>query len=454
MASRVVGLVLSLTLFVLATERAAAVEVAVSEPAWRFAPEGELYLDEDLRVAAEEFELSQELRPLLRREQYDIALASIQAFPPPHSPALDLLEAQLHAILSRFDAAIEVYRRVLEAAPGSIRANAGLGTLYLLTGQERPARDRLARALSLGATDVQTYGQLGYLNLKLAHPWSAISAYQSALVHEPDNPQWQQGLLTALVASGNAGSASALIDQLLGEAATNVSVWQQRARLALQQQDTDRAVASLEAALRLGDATPANRQAAAQLHLSNGNYSRAAALLEANVGAGEVEPADLIRLCRWLLARDALRQAQALADAQWRRRAGLSAVQVSALMTVRGDLAAARGDAAAATAAYRRALERDAANGQALIALAKAQRAAGALAQAAVLFQRASALESVRRNGLLGVAQVAVDRGDYEAALATLRDVRRAYPDEHGLDGQIDSLTNLVAAQRAERTAQ
>lgn len=421
--------------------------VVVPEPQLVLEPEARPMLDREAKIDPEEFELTQRLRGPLTEGRYEEALTLLEAEAPTvTSAALDLLAAQLESVLGDYDQAVSSYESAISKLPQFTRAYAGLGTLYLILEQPEKARTHLATALSLGATDVQTYAQLGYLNLKLANAWSAVSAYQQALVLEPDNRRWQRGLLTALIASGNLASADALVGEMLGTTPAQADLWQQRANLALKRGDTETAVASLEAALRLGDENAVNRMTAAQLHLEHGSFARAAELLRENIDASAFEVAHVATLVRWLSQQNQLPYVRILLDAVGDKLSNLDRREQSAYHGMRGELALAQGNGDAAIRAWRRALDLDGTNGDVLLSLADAYSDRRDYARAYLLYQRAETMPAVKRRAMVGRAQALIDQGDYQTALDVLRSASSAFPDSHDIEANIRSLARVVVA--------
>ena len=421
--------------------------VVVPEPEIPLQPAAEPLLGREARIEPEEFELTQRLRPLLDERRWQQALTLLETdAATPASAALDLLKAQLESATGDYDRAVSSYRNAIAKLPQFTRAHAGLGTLYLILDQPEQAREHLARALALGATDVQTYAQLGYLNLKLANAWSAVSAYEQALVLEPDNRRWQHGLLTALVASGNFASAGALLDEMLESMPDRMELWQQRANLALKRGDTETAVSSLEAALRLGDEEPGNRLTAAQLHLEHGNFERAADLLSRNIAASAIDVAEVAVLVSWLRHQNQLTYAERLVDAVGDRLGSLSGIGQGAYHAMRGDLASAKGETDTAVRSWRRALELDATNGDALVSLAGAYAERGDYGRALLLYERAELLPPVKKHAMVGRARALVHQGDYRAALDVLRAASSAFPGSRDIESNVQSLQRVVLA--------
>ncbi|MEM7363682.1 MAG: tetratricopeptide repeat protein [Pseudomonadota bacterium] len=427
-------------------ERLTDLSVVVAPPHYDFVVGKPLTLDRDAKLAADEFELSQTLGPLLQAGNYDAAYVAITAYKKSPSAALDLLTAQLLSMSGDYTDAIARYQSAITKSPQLMRAHAGLGTLFLVTEQFEPARDSLARAIAYGANDVQTFAQLGYLNQKLSNPWSAINAYQQALMFEPENAQWQFGLLTALVASGHFKSAEALVSEMLVREPGNITLWQQRANLAMQQNDTLRAVASLETATRLGDNNASNRLAVALLHLRLGNMSRAADLLKQNVEGATISVQEAYPIVDWLLNKNATEEAGELIESLRNHADADSSVELSLTTEMQARYAIHRGQVARATDLMADAVNLDPANVRAVLSLGRLYLDDNQLARASIMFERVSVIEGHVKPGLLGRAQVAIARQEYAGALRLVLQIQKQFPGSYELDGYVQSLTSLSTA--------
>ncbi|MEM9183609.1 MAG: tetratricopeptide repeat protein [Pseudomonadota bacterium] len=423
--------------------------VTVPEPQAIFKPLAPVVWDTEPSIPGEEIALAQELGALVRQQDYRGALALLESQETPVSAAFEMLRAQLYSTLDERGAAIEAYRAALKLAPDFTRAHAGLGTLYLIEGQYDEAQQHLADAVRLGAGDAQTFGQLGYLNIKLGNPWGAVSGYQQALLLQPKNRQWRSGLLLALTESGNESGASALIDQMLTENPSDSMLWQQRANLALRQDDPLSALASLEVSLRLGDDSAENRQVAAQLAVQAGNPKRGAALASASVLASSADVSFVSELADWLLRAGEQRYAKQILDAMEQRLSNYRPDQQSRFYYIRGRLAEQSDQPRQAIADYRRSVDRDGSNGPALLALGELSLSQGQASRAALAFQRASVLTEFRQQAMVGEAKSLIARSDYPAALRKLQDTLNEFPGAYDLNGAIQSLSNIVNTQRA-----
>ncbi|MEM9530579.1 MAG: tetratricopeptide repeat protein [Pseudomonadota bacterium] len=425
------------------------IEVQSPEPV--FKPLAPVIWQTEPPITGDEVALSQELGAAVRQGNYDQAMSTLESQEQSLSAPFELLRAQLHATAGNYPPAIAAYREALRLAPSFTRAHAGLGTLYLVDGQYENAQRHLAEAVRLGARDGQTFGQLGYLNVRLKNPWGAVAAYQQALMLQPDSDQWRAGLLLAQVESGNYTAASALLDNLLSANPEEPSLWQQRANLALRQEDPVKALTSLEISLRLGADSLANRRAAAQLAVQTGHYRRGAELLSTQIIPEPGADLDFVAsLVDWMIQQDQDGPARSVINAVQPRLSSYDPGTRSHFYFLRGRLAEKAGQDRNAAADYRRAVQQDGSNGRALLALAETQLRGGQATRAAVTFRRASAIPAFRRQAMIGEAKAMITAADYEAALRQLNAVAAEFPGAFDLDGTIQSLTSIVNATRQE----
>jgi tetratricopeptide (TPR) repeat protein len=206
----------------------------------------------------------------------------------------------------------------------------------------------------------------------------------------------------------------------------------------------------LETAIRLGDDSVANKQVAATLHLERGSLARAVALLK-SASAEDLDFQFIDQALAWLGYEDEwdyFRELVAAADA---RGATLDDLQRSSLLTRRAALQLHDGTRRAAIATLQEAVELDASNAEALMALAQAYRDERDYNRAELLFQRASAFGLYRENALISLAQLAIDQQNFERALTLLRDVVSRNPARTDLQRNVDVLENLVLAETDAR---
>jgi tetratricopeptide (TPR) repeat protein len=368
---------------------------------------------------------------------------------PTRAPSLpDFVSATILYVIGHSYFALEQYlpaetafRLALVAVPNHIRAHESLGMLYLRTERYDDAREHLARAVELGRNTAHVYAAVGYLEQTTRRYWAAVAAFQRTLALEPGNRGAQRGLLLALTETRDHTKARALVEQLLRAEPHDLDLWLYRARITLSANDRATALASLETALRLGDDSPDNRRTCITLHLESGNIARAVELLQGSPARWLAFPL-VDGALGWLADAgewDDFRELLASVD-----RTTLGGVDQSRLLTRRASLALHDGNRRAAATALQEAVTLDPSNADALLMLGQTLRAERDYGRAELLLRRAGDYPEVRANALLARADVAIDQGNYDGALALLRDVVAGYPARADARRSIDVLENLV----------
>jgi tetratricopeptide (TPR) repeat protein len=355
----------------------------------------------------------------------------------------------VYLALERYVPAEAALEAALVPLPDYLRVHESLGLLYLRTDRFEDARVHLARAAELGLNTADLYAALGYINQQAKNWWGAISAYQQALTLEHDNRNSQTALLQALNETQQHAAGLALVEQMLQDDPSDADLWLYRAHMSLNADQRGSALTSLETAIRLGDDSVANKQVCAALHLQQGSIARAVELLK-SASAEDLDFQFIDQALAWLVYEnewDYFRDLLAAAD---QRRASLTDLERSRLLTRRSSLQLHDGNRQAAIALLQEAVELDASNGDALMALAQAYKDDRDYTRAELMFQRASTFDLHRENALVSLAQLAVDQQKFERALALLRDVVSRNPARTDLQRNVDLLENLVLVQAGD----
>ena len=214
----------------------ASISISMQEPKWEFLLQNQPTLQTQAQLAAGESGFARQIQPLLATQNYSAVMKAFESRDlASDSVALKQLRGQVLLSLKRYPEAEQALQAALKSMPDLALAHRSLSMVYLLQKQYEPARKHLRRSLELGVADVQVYGQLAYINLQLGQPGSAIAGYQTALLLEPDNTQWQQGLLYALINSQAFDQAQGLLDSMLKANPQSADLWLQRGQIALRQ---------------------------------------------------------------------------------------------------------------------------------------------------------------------------------------------------------------------------
>ena len=425
-------------------------EIKVAKPEFVLPQFTGPYQEREASIAPEEYERAEKLRSLLAEGRKAEVIAELEkSYSIELSPAMLSLQAQVYFSLEMYDKAEDTYLTVLRRMPQLVRAHSDLGQLYLVREQPAKAREYFAKAVALGSHDAAVYGQLGYLNLTMHGPFSAISSYQQAAALEPDNMQWQQGLLAALTQAHMYEAAEALLDSLIAKQPTKVDYWLNKAALAMSKEDFRSAVIGLEMAIMLGDKDPRNLKSAAQLHLQLGSFDRALQLLDLSLAGGDLAMASIREYYYWLSQLGLWAKAETMLTMTGKNIQRLKRDEQSQYYMLAAQLKAHQGQAAEAGRLFRQALELDPTNIEALLGYAGFAVKQKNYTDAELLYVRAEAIPQAEKRAQLGRAQLYIEMQDYKAALNQLRAVYQKNPDAFEVKDNIDIIENIIRTNEA-----
>lgn len=406
------------------------------------------YSQREASIAPEEYETAERLRTMLDSDQRDAVLKELEAFYDIElSPAMLTLKAQIYFSLKMYDKAEAAYLVVLKRSPQLIRAHSDLAQLYLFKEDFKNARKYFANAVAFGSNEALIHGQLGYLNLTLHGPYSAISEYQKAMALEPENKQWQQGLLAALTQAKMYEAAQALLQELLAQRPNEPELWLNQAALALHTEDFSQAAVSLEMAILLGDTDQRNLKTAAQLHLQLGGYDRALALLEQSLAQGKLDIAVIDEYFRWLSQLGMWDKAGQLLSSVEKDVAQMSSDNRSQYYLRRAEIEAHKKNFSTAKGYYQQSLTHNPSNSNALLSYADFSATRGEFVDAELLYIRAEAIPGGEKRALLGRSQLYIEMQDYASALKQLKTTYQKFPEMVELRDNIEIIENIVRAR-------
>ena len=175
-------------------------QVTLADPVWQVMLNNHAIAQRTAAITPNEQSFARQLQPLLQQKNYQAIAGLFRQRPlADDSSALQVLRGQVLLSLQQYDDAANALKAALGKQPDLALAHQALSLVLMQQQQYQQARPHLVASINLGVADAQVYGQLAYINLKTAQAASAVAGYQQALLLEPDNSQWQQGLLYALI---------------------------------------------------------------------------------------------------------------------------------------------------------------------------------------------------------------------------------------------------------------
>ncbi len=434
-------------------------------PVWTLPAGNNPLLQRDAKLLPVEQPLALALRPLLNQKDYAGALAAIDLVSKPEyepepiislSPALLQVKGQIYLSLNKDEQAKESFLAAIAQLPDFIRAHKSLAVIYIKQKNYQQAREHLVKTITLGEGDAQLFGYLAYINLQLSTPWSAIAGYGQALLLEPENQQWQQGLLYSLISAKDNHAAKAMLNEMLQKTPNDARLWLQRSRISLDDNTPLDALTSMEMAVRLGNTDADNLIATAQLHLNHGSVSRAADLMtqlltqwqqkKPYVTSKNTEHFDAIEsVIAWLVYEKHWPEAKQLLKHSDKYAKQISNLQKSQLKLHHASLPG--NSSKQMTKLYEQAIKLAPTNGKALIALAEHYQKNHDYTQAQMLFIRAASLEGFAERAFIGHAQVYIEQKNYDQAATLLRKALKLNPSRQDLVQNIRLLDRMDNSQ-------
>lgn len=425
-------------------------EIKLKKPEFVLPQYSPMFSPREAAIALEEVEQSVVLRELLDSGDRQKVLSELDKYYDLElSPAMLMLKAQVYFSVKEYDKAESTYLGVIARMPQLIRAHSDLGQLYLIREDFVKARQYFANAVAYGSNEAIVHGQLGYLNLTLHGATSAISEYQQALALEPDNVQWQRGLLAALSQAKMYEATLAYIKELIQKRPNDADIWLNQAALALQMDNKEMALGSLEMAILLGDVDAANLKTAAQLHLRVKSYDRASELMAGLMNKGLLDSVALFDYVNWLVQAVQYDQAEKLLSLYSSKLGTLSTDEQSVYYLQSARIALHKGQYPKANTYYKSALEKNPVSGDALISYAEFLVAQKDYVQSEFYFLRAETLPEFEKKAMIGRAQMFIDSQNYSSAVSVLRDVYKKHPEISDLQDTISTLENIIRNREA-----
>jgi tetratricopeptide (TPR) repeat protein len=430
------------------------------DPVWTMSTGVDPLTQRDAKLLPAEQNLALVLRPLLNKKDYTgalnaIALAKKEDYQPEPllnlSPALLQVQGQIQLSLNQYEQAKQSFLAAIKQLPDFIRAHKSLAVIYIKEEKYQQARQHLVKTITLGEGDAQLFGYLAYINLQLSTPWSAIAGYEQALLLEPDNKQWQQGLLYGLITAKDNHAAKAMLNEMLENNPNDIRLWLQRSKISLDDNTPLDALTSMEMAIRLGNNEADNLIATAQLHLNYGSVSRAADLMSRLLGQWQKKSTlssqnhqhfDTIEsIIAWMIYEKHWSEAKSLLKQMQQYTNKLSQRQQSQLKLHTASLPGKSQQQIVKL--YEAAIVLAPTNGQALMALAEYYQKYNNYNQAQLLFVRAATIQGFAERAYIGHAQVFIEQKNYEQAAKMLRKALKINPSRQDLVYNISLLDRM-----------
>lgn len=377
-------------------------------------------------LSPEENKLMTELAPMLQSDPAGAANRISQSLNDGTSAALIFTLANLQLQQGNHAEAEKSYKSAIKKFPDFRRAHKNLGLLCMQQGKTKEALASLKEALELGDVSSRTYGLMAHCYLADKQYFAAEAAYRQAFLLDPENKDWQMGLIRSLMAMNRFAEVNAVLEPMIEQTPDKTELWLLQINCQLGQNQQAEAATTFEILRLMDRATEEQLTTLGNLYIGREMFSPAlSAYMAAMDNNAKPDAQKYLKTATILtsfgahnLALDFVRKLRLVGGASLKREDKLAAD------TLEAKILRVTNQAETAAVILGKVLENDPLNGDALVQLGLHFGEKGDddnFAKAKFYFERALKVTTVEFDANLRYAQMLVRRGKFNDALPMLR---------------------------------
>ena len=321
--------------------------------------------------------------------------------------------------------AIESFTAAIRKFPNFGRAYKNIGLAYIQSRDYKKALPNLTKSLEILGGDGGLFGLIGYCHLNNENYGPALDAYKLALVFEPNSRDWRLGQLKALQNLGKYSEVENIIYNYIEEDPNEPEFWLQQANAFIAQKEYLDAAANFEVVKMLGGADSDMYTLLGDIYVNLDAPILALEPYTRALSTGEVEPEDALKLAKILSRRLPANELEIfLTKISETYDDNLSQESSLTLLTLKAANALSMDDKVGAMEMLTEVVSRDPLNGGALLTLGSYYIQENELEKALDYYERASKVEAVKVDALLGATRILVKRGKYLLAINRLKEAQ------------------------------
>ncbi len=399
-------------------------------PYWqqRFVGDLAFVVEREPRISVEERDLLYQIRDLLPHRAGEAIEILDESLTTESSAAMTFVLGQLNLQIGNLQ---QAKLHMLEAAkkyPNYLRAHKALSIISVRLEEIDDAVKYLTKSIVLGDNEGRTYGLLGYCYQLQEKTLAAEQAYSVALIAEPGNLDWKNGLARSLLNQGKYKESRDLFEEMLRLNPNEPDNW---VLLSISQaglKEYDEAAANILILMRTGKAPAESLQLLAEIYLEKQMLEPA---LKAYLAAIDKNPKQKLdgplQVAYSLTQEGSYDKASSLVNKIRRVYRGRTTDEEElTLMTLQSQIAIAQGEGIKAKATLEKIVERDPLRGPALITLGTYYGDNGEIERAILMFERAQEVDKFRAEALVAHARLMVANNKWSNATELLRDAQSA----------------------------
>jgi tetratricopeptide (TPR) repeat protein len=387
------------------------------------------------KLTAAEKETMQEVLNLISSDKMDQAAKLLRENRTEAASAvMDFTLGNIHFQKAQLDQAQAAYEVAVEKFPKFRRAWKNLGLVYVRKGEFSRSLDALTKVIELGGNDAITSGLLGVAYFEAENYLSAESAYNMAILLDPDRMEWKEGLAKTLFEQGRYSDTITFCQKLTEQYPERADLWLLQADSYAELDEPNRAAETYELVDSLGKSTRGSMASLGDIYLEQELYEPAAdSYIRAMQKNSEGIIDTAIGWARALAVNAATEQSRSVVEeieSVYSDRLGQS--HREKLDKLKARIAAAGGSADEKDiSVLREIVKSEPLDGQALILLGNYNRRIGNTEKAVFYYERAAGIENYKSKATVRHAELLVSQGKYTEALPLLRRAQQIDPQEN-----------------------
>jgi len=341
------------------------------------------------------------------------------------SGAFDFALANFLLQQGNIGSAISSYNNAIRKFPNFGRAYKNLGLAYIQQNDYRNALPNLTKSLEILGGDGGLFGLIGFCHLNNKDFGPALDAYKLALVFEPASRDWRLGQLKALQNLRQYGEVENIIYRYIEERPEEPEFWLQQANAFIAQREYSQAAANFEIVKMLGAADRKMYVLLGDIYVSLNAPLLALEPYEQALATGEVAPEDALMLAKVLSRRlppEALKDFLSTITSTFGTT--LNQKNELSLLTLKAGNALSMDDRVTAMGLLSQVVAKDPLNGSALLTLGSYYLREDSLVKSLDYYERATKVEEVKIEALLGTARVLVKQSKFQEAINRLKEAQ------------------------------
>ena len=321
--------------------------------------------------------------------------------------------------------AIDSFAVAIDKFPNFGRAYKNIGLAYIQQNNYGKALPNLTKSLEVLGGDGGLFGLIGYCHLNNENYGPALDAYKLALVYEPESRDWRLGQLKALQNLRKYNEVENIIYSYIEEKPTEPEFWLQQANAFIAQKEYLQAAANFEVVKMLGGADRQMYVLLGDIYVNLDAPSLALEPYNLALSTGEVKPEDALTLAKVMSRRLPANELKGfLTKITQTYGDTLNQENSLTLLTLKAANALSMDDKVGAMEMLSEVVAKDPLNGSALLTLGSYYLQEDELVKALDYYDRASKVEAVKVDALLGATRVLVKRGKYLLAINRLKEAQ------------------------------